>query len=171
MAFVDSLQFFKTITSVLWDWVEDFIDELQEMNLKVTVTRLYRSYRLPHSYVGVCIALFVLLLVWYFTSFIKSCMVNFARRARYTWESTVATKVDGIAFRFDFDDELTVDHRKATWELVKENVGIYALQGRRSTMEDRFTFVNKLDQSSSSSKISLYGIFDGHGGEVISLLV
>ncbi|KAF6026539.1 hypothetical protein EB796_015149 [Bugula neritina] len=33
-------------------------------------------------------------------------------------------------------------------------------------MEDRFTFVNKLDQSSSSSKISLYGIFDGHGGEL-----
>lgn len=49
-----------------------------------------------------------------------------------------------------------------TWELIKGNCCVYALRGRRPKMEDRFSVITDKD-----SGISLYGIFDGHGGEVI----
>ena len=51
---------------------------------------------------------------------------------------------------------------KASWELKKGNVGVYAIQGRRPHMEDRFNVVNNLEHTETS----IYGIFDGHGGEV-----
>ena len=51
---------------------------------------------------------------------------------------------------------------KASWELRKDIVGVYAIQGRRPHMEDRFNVVTDLDHTNTS----IYGIFDGHGGEV-----
>jgi len=41
-------------------------------------------------------------------------------------------------------------------------VGVYAIQGRRLYMEDRFNVVSRLENTDTS----IYGIFDGHGGEV-----
>uniref|UniRef100_K1QR40 Protein phosphatase 1L n=1 Tax=Magallana gigas TaxID=29159 RepID=K1QR40_MAGGI len=46
-------------------------------------------------------------------------------------------------------------------ELQKDLAAAYALQGRRPHMEDRFNIVSDLEQTG----ISLFGIFDGHGGE------
>lgn len=48
------------------------------------------------------------------------------------------------------------------WELQKDLAAAYALQGRRPHMEDRFNIVSDIEQTG----ISLFGIFDGHGGEV-----
>lgn len=48
-----------------------------------------------------------------------------------------------------------------TWELIKDNCCVYALKGRRPKMEDRFSVI--VDKESG---ISLFGVFDGHGGEV-----
>ncbi|GFV14013.1 protein phosphatase 1L [Trichonephila clavipes] len=47
-----------------------------------------------------------------------------------------------------------------TWELIDENSCVYAIKGRRPKMEDRFSVTKDKE-----SGISLYGIFDGHGGE------
>ncbi|GFT07475.1 protein phosphatase 1L [Nephila pilipes] len=47
-----------------------------------------------------------------------------------------------------------------TWELIEENCCVYAIKGRRPKMEDRFSVTKDKE-----SGISLYGIFDGHGGE------
>lgn len=44
------------------------------------------------------------------------------------------------------------------WQLEDKTTSVFAIQGRRPRMEDRFSV---LDESS----IYLYGIFDGHGGE------
>lgn len=52
-----------------------------------------------------------------------------------------------------------------TWELLKDNCCVYALKGRRPKMEDRFSVI-----SDKETGICLYGIFDGHGGEVIDYL-
>lgn len=51
---------------------------------------------------------------------------------------------------------------KVIWEVQKENLGVFAVQGRRAHMEDRFN-----EASISELSTSLYGVFDGHGGEVI----
>lgn len=48
-----------------------------------------------------------------------------------------------------------------SWELIKDNCYVYALKGRRPKMEDRFSVIKDKE-----SGISLYGVFDGHGGEV-----
>lgn len=51
------------------------------------------------------------------------------------------------------------DPNKFSWEFKSSNVAAYSIQGRRPHMEDRFRIHN------NGSKVSLYGIFDGHGGE------
>lgn len=56
---------------------------------------------------------------------------------------------------------------RVAWELQKELAAAYALQGRRPHMEDRFNIVSDLEQTG----IYLFGIFDGHGGEVYILSI
>ncbi|XP_071951356.1 protein phosphatase 1L-like [Antedon mediterranea] len=49
-------------------------------------------------------------------------------------------------------------------ELKEDNIGVYAIQGRRSHMEDRYDYAD----DSSQSGISFYGVYDGHGGTFAS---
>ncbi|KAK6623678.1 hypothetical protein RUM43_009530 [Polyplax serrata] len=48
-----------------------------------------------------------------------------------------------------------------TWELKEGNIGVYAIQGRRPKMEDRFV----ISEDINDTGISLFAVFDGHGGE------
>jgi len=48
-----------------------------------------------------------------------------------------------------------------SWCVRKGNVGVYALQGRRKKMEDRFSIMIENEHTGTT----LCGIFDGHGGE------
>lgn len=48
----------------------------------------------------------------------------------------------------------------ASWEVDGDDAAVFAIQGRRAKMEDRYQLV-----SDPENGISLYGIFDGHGGE------
>lgn len=61
-------------------------------------------------------------------------------------------------------DSADLLRERDSWELLKGNCCVYAIKGRRPKMEDRFSVI--VDKETG---ISLYGIFDGHGGEVISL--
>lgn len=61
----------------------------------------------------------------------------------------------------DGESVVTAQKTRASWELKKGNVGVYAIQGRRPHMEDRFNVVTQLEHTGTS----IYGIFDGHGGE------
>jgi protein phosphatase 1L len=54
------------------------------------------------------------------------------------------------------------DKDKASWELRRKNVGVYAIQGRRPHMEDRFNVL----ADSENRGTTVLGVFDGHGGEV-----
>ncbi|XP_077397087.1 protein phosphatase, Mg2+/Mn2+ dependent, 1Lb [Festucalex cinctus] len=49
-----------------------------------------------------------------------------------------------------------------TWELKSHNVAVYSIQGRRDHMEDRY---HVLADVVNKSHPSIFGIFDGHGGE------
>lgn len=50
-----------------------------------------------------------------------------------------------------------------TWDFKSNNVAVYSIQGRRDHMEDRFDISMDL---LNKSHPSIFGIFDGHGGEV-----
>jgi hypothetical protein len=54
------------------------------------------------------------------------------------------------------------DPNRFSWDFKSSNVAAYSIQGRRPHMEDRFRIHN------NGSEVSLYGIFDGHGGDVSS---
>ncbi|MGH0169993.1 UNVERIFIED_CONTAM: hypothetical protein FKN15_063288 [Acipenser sinensis] len=49
-----------------------------------------------------------------------------------------------------------------TWEFKRHNVAVYSIQGRREHMEDRFEVITDLVNKTHPS---IFGIFDGHGGE------
>lgn len=50
---------------------------------------------------------------------------------------------------------------RISWELRQGSAGVYAVQGRRPKMEDRFSVITRVPESD----VALYGVFDGHGGE------
>lgn len=52
---------------------------------------------------------------------------------------------------------------RRSWQLQTKHAGVFALQGRRPRMEDRFCIL-----SNEQHDLHLYGVFDGHGGEVAS---
>lgn len=54
------------------------------------------------------------------------------------------------------------DALSKNWKFQGKNVGLYAIKGRRSQMEDRYV----INTNIMDTGISLFGIFDGHGGEV-----
>jgi len=47
------------------------------------------------------------------------------------------------------------------WEHCKDGTAVFAIQGRRPKMEDRFSVVEKV----GGTNAKLYAVFDGHGGE------
>lgn len=53
---------------------------------------------------------------------------------------------------------------KLSWELREGYVAAYAVQGHRARMEDRFV----VNDDISNTGVSLFAVFDGHGGEVRS---
>ncbi|KAK0404183.1 hypothetical protein QR680_017329 [Steinernema hermaphroditum] len=73
------------------------------------------------------------------------------------------------AFRFRSPQFLDVSlrdipNRGNTWRWKHKNVAFFASRGRRSTMEDRFHYVH----DPASQNFSIFGIFDGHGGQYVS---
>lgn len=50
---------------------------------------------------------------------------------------------------------------KASWEMKVGPVAAYAIQGRRPRMEDRFV----INDNINNTGVSLFAVFDGHGGE------
>ncbi len=52
---------------------------------------------------------------------------------------------------------------RQTWKYEKGPVALYAVKGRRDSMEDRFSIVTE----QSRWGLNLFGIFDGHGGKVL----
>ena len=84
-------------------------------------------------------------------------VVNYFRAAL-----AVVRRAGPLSLSFGFDgNEPTGRLDRASWELRKDTIGVYSIQGRRPHMEDRFNVVD-LEQINAS----IYGVYDGHGGEV-----
>lgn len=52
---------------------------------------------------------------------------------------------------------------KFSWELKQDYIAVYAVQGHRARMEDRFV----VNEDINNTGVSLFAVFDGHGGEVM----
>lgn len=66
---------------------------------------------------------------------------------------------------FNNFQQLIIDEKEAlskNWKFEGKNVATYAIKGRRSQMEDRYVIKTNI----MDTGISLFAIFDGHGGEV-----
>ncbi|KAK9510587.1 hypothetical protein O3M35_005334 [Rhynocoris fuscipes] len=64
-----------------------------------------------------------------------------------------AQKLQYFKVNSDFDE--------LSWDLKEGNVAVYAVQGRRPKMEDRFV----VNENINGTGVHLYAVFDGHGGE------
>ncbi|CAH1391589.1 unnamed protein product [Nezara viridula] len=53
------------------------------------------------------------------------------------------------------------DVESSSWDLREDSVAVYAVQGRRAKMEDRFVINKNID----GTGVSLFAVFDGHGGD------
>jgi len=86
-------------------------------------------------------------------------VVNYIRAAL----RVVRRSAGPLSLSFGVDhDEPTARLDRASWELRKDTIGVYSIQGRRPHMEDRFNVVD-LEQINAS----VYGVYDGHGGQVV----
>ncbi|KAK2142016.1 hypothetical protein LSH36_1004g00083 [Paralvinella palmiformis] len=125
------------------------------MTLLAGISRSLRKYLLnTESIMLICFCVVVYYYIFHGTAF-----WTFLERLRIKLELKVTGRYDRIPVTGD--KEITSERSKASWELRKDNVGVYAIQGRRPYMEDRFNVVTDLERT----KASIYGIFDGHGGE------
>lgn len=77
----------------------------------------------------------------------------------------VKGKVAEIMQHDRFGLDLSEAEFSKNWELKSPGAAVYAIQGRRDHMEDRFAV---LTDPVNRSHPSIFGIFDGHGGEVRS---
>ncbi|BES89407.1 Protein phosphatase type 2C [Nesidiocoris tenuis] len=118
------------------------------------VWKLVRWYVIKPEVVLVTLCIIVLCMYIQFVDVWSRSLVD---RIRLTVTGNVASKTTPKILRVlggDFD-------ASKSWELTENNVAVFAIQGRRPRMEDRFVVNPDID----GTGISLYAIFDGHGGE------
>ena len=126
------------------------------MTLVASISRFAKVYVFSPEAFILCILLLLL-----YNSFLHvKPLLKFANRARVKLQLKLRGQYDVIPERSETD--VSEEQTKASWELKKENVAVFAIQGRRPHMEDRFNVVIDLEHTDTS----IYGIFDGHGGEV-----
>lgn len=117
------------------------------MTVIAAISRYIRKYILTQEVLLSCLFLIIL----YQSLFhVKPIW----RYIQVRWQGHYYTKVQDASL-------LTTTKEIDAWETKKGNAAVYAIQGRRPHMEDRFNIVNDLEHTKSS----LYGIFDGHGGD------
>ena len=120
------------------------------------ITRNVRKYFCNPE--ALILAIFIVLIYSYV--FKADSLWTLYERAKIKLQLRLSGQYDSIPTRAKND--IISDKTKASWELQKGGVGVYAIQGRRPHMEDRFNVVNDLEHTETS----IYGLFDGHGGEV-----
>jgi hypothetical protein len=52
----------------------------------------------------------------------------------------------------------------------QDHAAVFALRGRRSTMEDRFVMIKIQPEMGSGLPVVIHAVLDGHGGEVGSVV-
>ena len=132
------------------------------MTLLSLLGRIMRYFLLrPETLFLLCISL-ALWSYFFHTDEVKT-IVKSSRDAVKMVKGKVAEMMQNE--RFGGLDVLDAEFSK-TWEFKSNNVAVYSIQGRRDHMEDRFEV---LADVVNKSHPSIFGIFDGHGGEVSAM--
>ncbi|XP_015607289.1 uncharacterized protein LOC107273519 isoform X1 [Cephus cinctus] len=111
--------------------------------------RLMRAYALKPE-VLVCGAVLVVMLVY--LQAVDVWSRTLLGRIQYTLGRSTS-KVSKL--------QLVSHGEKLSWELKEGYVAAYAVQGHRARMEDRFV----VNDDINNTGVSLFAVFDGHGGE------
>lgn len=129
------------------------------MTLLSLLGRIMRYFLLrPETLFLLCISL-ALWSYFFHTDEVKT-IVKSSRDAVKMVKGKVAEMMQNE--RFGGLDVLDAEFSK-TWEFKSHNVAVYSIQGRRDHMEDRFEV---LTDTVNKTHPSIFGVFDGHGGEV-----
>lgn len=129
------------------------------MTLLSLLGRIMRYFLLrPETLFLLCISL-ALWSYFFHTDEVKT-IVKSSRDAVKMVKGKVAEMMQNE--RFGGLDVLDAEFSK-TWEFKSNNVAVYSIQGRRDHMEDRFEVLTDIVNKSHPS---IFGVFDGHGGEV-----
>lgn len=129
------------------------------MTLLSLLGRIMRYFLLrPETLFLLCISL-ALWSYFFHTDEVKT-IVKSSRDAVKMVKGKVAEMMQNE--RFGGLDVLDAEFSK-TWEFKSHNVAVYSIQGRRDHMEDRFEV---LADTVNKTHPSIFGVFDGHGGEV-----
>ncbi|CAF97401.1 unnamed protein product, partial [Tetraodon nigroviridis] len=130
------------------------------MTLLSLLGRIMRYFLLrPETLFLLCISL-ALWSYFFHTDEVKT-IVKSSRDAVKMVKGKVAEMMQNE--RFGGLDVLDAEFSK-TWELKSHNVAVYSIQGRRDHMEDRFEV---LADTVNKTHPSIFGVFDGHGGEAV----
>ncbi|KAK3094516.1 hypothetical protein FSP39_002761 [Pinctada imbricata] len=117
------------------------------------ISRFIRRYFLSVE----ALILIVLIIILYNSAFHVKPIWRYLMRAKVK----VQLKWNGADSELDYGNEQNQRKGKVSWEMKKDGASVYAIQGRRPHMEDRFNIVNNLEHTDTS----IFGVFDGHGGE------
>lgn len=125
------------------------------MSLLALLARVMRCLLLrPEALLLLCVSL----ALWSFlfhTDEVKT-IVQSSRDAVNLMKGKVAEMMQSE--RAALDEEFS-----KTWQYRSSGAAVYSIQGRRDHMEDRFGI---LADTLNKSHPTIFGVFDGHGGEV-----
>ncbi|XP_033328697.1 protein phosphatase 1L isoform X1 [Megalopta genalis] len=116
--------------------------------------RIMRAYALKPE-VLICGA--VLAIILFYIQAVDVWSRSLLGRIQYTLGRTTS-KVSKLQFLVNDSVNNGV---KLSWELKQGHIAAYAVQGHRPRMEDRFV----INEDMNSTGVSLFAVFDGHGGE------
>nr|BAN20587.1 protein phosphatase type 2c [Riptortus pedestris] len=96
----------------------------------------------------------ILIIVFIYIQAVEVWSRSFVSKLRLSLGRSAQSRIQKAQF-------LNGDVDGTTWDFQEEYVAVYAVQGRRPKMEDRF-IINK---NINGTGVSLFAVFDGHGGE------
>uniref|UniRef100_A0A023F8K4 Putative serine/threonine protein phosphatase n=1 Tax=Triatoma infestans TaxID=30076 RepID=A0A023F8K4_TRIIF len=117
------------------------------------IWRLIRFYIIKPEVV--LLTLFLVVLFMYIQA-VEVWSRSLVNKLRLSVTSSIPTKSQKLQYF-----KVSGDFDKLSWELKEGNIAVYAVQGRRPKMEDRFV----VNENINGTGVHLYAVFDGHGGE------
>ncbi|XP_073987533.1 protein phosphatase 1L [Rhodnius prolixus] len=117
------------------------------------IWRLIRFYIIKPEVV--LLTLFLVIIFMYIQA-VEVWSRSLVNKLRLSVSSSIPSKSQKLQYF-----KVTGDFDKSSWELKEGNVAVFAVQGRRPKMEDRFV----VNENINGTGVHLYAVFDGHGGE------
>jgi protein phosphatase 1L len=81
-------------------------------------------------------------------------------------KSDLSTIQSGQWFETGFRHQAEQADPNGPWSYKRDNIAVYAVKGRRPTMEDRFSIVD--DESNNGKRFLGFAVYDGHGGAFLA---